>query len=66
MALAKITRVGGLSEGTTLQIRAEFFNTWNHPQFNDPAVNTSLGSLGQVSNSSVNPRLMQFGFKYVY
>ena len=66
MAIAKITKVGGLSEGATLQIRAEFFNTWNHPQFDDPAVNTSLASLGQVSASSVNPRLMQFGFKYVF
>ena len=66
MALAKVTRVGGLSEGATLQIRGEFFNTFNHPQFDDPAVNTSLTSLGQVSVSSVNPRLIQFGIKYVF
>ena len=66
MALAEVTKVRGLSEGATLQIRAEFFNTFNHPQFNDPAVNMSLASLGQVSVSSVNPRLIQFGFKYVF
>ena len=37
MALVKTTKVGGLREDATLQFRTEFFNAFNHPQFNNPA-----------------------------
>jgi hypothetical protein len=67
MSLAKITRVGGLSEGATLQFRTEFFNVFNHPQFGNPAVAVdSPASFGQITSTSVNPRLIQFGLKYVF
>ena len=38
MSLAKMTKVGGVREGATLEFRAEFFNAFNHPQFSNPAV----------------------------
>ena len=66
MALVKTTRVGGLKEGATLQFRTEFFNTFNHPQFNNPAVNIALATFGQITSTSVNPRLVQFALKYAF
>ncbi len=67
LSLAKVTRVGGLSEGATLQFRTEFFNVFNHTQFSNPAVAVdSPASFGQITGTSVNPRLIQFGLKYVF
>jgi hypothetical protein len=67
MSLVKITRVGGIRENATLQFRTEFFNTFNHPQFSNPAVvDASKGTFGQITSTSVNPRLIQFALKYAF
>ena len=34
--IIKNTIVGGLREDANLQFRVEFFNLWNHAQFNPP------------------------------
>jgi hypothetical protein len=67
-ALLKVTKVGGLSEGATLQFRTEFFNAFNHAQFNNPAVVdvSKPTTVGQITSTSVNPRLIQFALKYVF
>ena len=64
--LAKMTRVGGIHEDARLQFRAEFFNLFNHPQFAVPALNAGLGSFGQITATSVNPRLIQLALKYIF
>jgi hypothetical protein len=67
VSLGKVTRVGGLSEDASLQFRAEFFNILNQAQFGNPAVAVdSPASFGQITGTSVNPRLIQFGLKYVF
>jgi hypothetical protein len=66
IALVKSTVVGGLREGAALQFRTEFFNAFNHSQFSNPATVASQGNLGQITSSSVNPRLIQFGLKYIF
>jgi hypothetical protein len=65
--LQKITKVGGIHEDATLVFRTEFFNMFNHPQFNAPSVvDVSKSTFGQITSSSVNPRLIQFALKYVF
>jgi hypothetical protein len=51
-----------------LQFRAEFFNMFNHPQFNIPVgLNFGApGNFGQITSTSVNPRLIQLALKYVF
>jgi Carboxypeptidase regulatory-like domain len=67
MALVKTTKVGGIREGATLQFRTEFFNAFNHPQFSNPAVvDVSKSNFGQITSTSVNPRLIQFALKYAF
>lgn len=66
MALAKTTKVGGIREGATLEFRAEFFNTFNHPQFSNPAASVTSATYGKISSMSVNPRLIQFALKYSF
>jgi RNase P/RNase MRP subunit POP5 len=56
-----------LREDATLTFRAEFFNAFNHPQFNNPAVvDVSKSTFGQITSASVNPRLIQFALKYAF
>ena len=55
IALAKVTKVGGLNENATLQFRTEFFNAFNHGQFNNPAIVDVSKTLtfGQITSTSV-------------
>jgi len=77
MSIFKDTRVGGLSESGTIQFRTEFFNTFNTPQFASQKTTrfsttiTQIGqigapSFGQVTATTVSPRLIQFGLKYTF
>jgi hypothetical protein len=62
-----MTKVGGIHEDATLQFRAEFFNAFNHAQFNNPATNlSSAGTFGQITTTTVNPRVIQLALKYIF
>jgi hypothetical protein len=52
MALTKTTKVGGLTEGASLQFRSEFFNAFNHPQFGDPGTIVGSPSFGKIGSSA--------------
>jgi carboxypeptidase family protein len=68
MSLSKLIKI---RETKSLEFRGEFFNTFNHPQFSfnpvdDPAFaaqDSTAGNFGQITVSSVNPRLIQFVLK---
>ena len=72
MSALKTTRV---TERQTVQFRAEFFNAFNHPQFTNPNAgqgaifslpDRASGSFGQITSTSVNPRVIQFALKYIF
>jgi hypothetical protein len=73
ISLLKTTKI---TERQMVQFRAEFFNTFNHAQFNNPNTNggflsnaipnLSSGSFGQITTTSVNPRVIQFALKYFF
>jgi Carboxypeptidase regulatory-like domain/TonB dependent receptor len=65
-----------LTERFGLDFRAEFFNAFNTPQFQNPN-NLSAGTafsgafipdptFGQITATSVNPRLIQFALKLIF
>ncbi len=64
--LAKETKVGGLREDATLTFRTEFFNVWNHAQYQNPGTAVGTSSFGVINQSSVAPRLIQFALKYQF
>ena len=67
VAMVKNTRVGGIRENAVLQIRAEFFNAFNHPQFSNPGTTVSSpATFGVITSDTVNPRLVQFAMKYQF
>jgi hypothetical protein len=72
LSILKTTRI---RENQTLQFRAEFFNALNHPQFTNPNYgqgaiyalpNFAAGNFGQITSTSVNPRVIQLGLKYSF
>ncbi len=66
MAIIKNTTVGGLREDASLQFRAEFFNLFNHAQFNEPGNGYGAAGFGEITSSSVPGRILQFGLKYIF
>jgi len=75
---ASIIKTTKITEKSTLQIRAEFFNLVNHPQFAnlDPGSGTG-GTVSSLPNvfaagagtavaTSVNPRIIQLGAKFIF
>ena len=58
--------ISRIREAQSLQIRIEFFNSYNHPSWGAP--NNSLGSAAYntICSQSVPPRQLQFGAKYVF
>jgi hypothetical protein len=64
ISLVKMTK---LTERHALQFRTEFFNAFNHAQFNNPGTATSTPTtFGVITGTSVNPRLIQFALKYLF
>ena len=73
ISLLKTMRI---TERETLQFRTEFFNAFNHAQFNNPnsnggflsnaVPNLSSGAFGQITTTSVNPRVIQFALKFSF
>jgi hypothetical protein len=63
ISLIKNTRI---TEGTSIQFRTEFYNVWNHPQFNPPVNDASNAFFGGIFSSSVPPRILQFALKFQF
>jgi Carboxypeptidase regulatory-like domain len=67
-----IVKTTKITERQTLIFRTEFFNTFNHAQFNNPLAAPAPGlvqlgpTFGEITSTSVNPRILQFGVKYLF
>ena len=61
-----------IRESQTLQFRAEFFNLFNTPQFNNPAANVRVAGTFGRSSSTISStgfpsqRQLQFALKYIF
>ena len=58
-------RKGFLGESQRVDFRAEFFNVFNHANFNNPNGNMSSATVGRVT-SALSPRIIQFALKYMF
>jgi hypothetical protein len=65
-SIIKNLRVGGIHEAANLQFRAEFFNLMNHPTFNNPSTVVTAGTFGQITSTSVAPRIIQLALRYSF
>ncbi|HKR02771.1 MAG TPA: carboxypeptidase-like regulatory domain-containing protein [Pyrinomonadaceae bacterium] len=57
-----------LGERHQFQFRADFFNLFNHPVFREPSAVqvTTPATFGQITQTAVPARLIQFGLKYSF
>jgi hypothetical protein len=70
---ASLARRFAITEGTYFQLRAEYFNVLNHPNFGDPGTTATSSNFGQItstspqnSNYSNDPRIAQMSVKLVF
>ena len=67
-----VQKVTTITERVRLQIRGEFFNLFNHPQFNQPNFalptipNVTSPTFGWITSTAVNPRVIQLGAKFIF
>jgi hypothetical protein len=54
-----------VTEAKSFEIRAEFFNIFNHAQFMNPSGDISSGSFGNVTNAR-DPRIGQVSAKFIW
>jgi hypothetical protein len=55
-----------LTERFKLQVRGEFFNVTNHPNFGAPDTNIDTPQAGLISSTTTNPRQMQFAARLAF
>jgi hypothetical protein len=72
---ATIMKNTRIKERQNIQFRAEFYNLFNHPQFNAPGTATLFAAplpdvnssvFGRITSMAVNPRVIQLGLKYIF
>jgi hypothetical protein len=65
-------KILSLAESHRVEFRAEFFNAFNHPQFDDPVVTPGNNPLaGKITSASdfgftQTERVIQLGLKYSF
>jgi len=55
-----------IREGLRAQLRTDWFNAPNHPQFLVPNVSPTSSSFGVVSGEWSSPRTIQFAMKVLF
>jgi hypothetical protein len=67
MSLSKTTAI---TERLSLQIRADFFNLFNHAEFANPDTNPTSGTFGQITNTGIptdpRPRIIQLAARFSF
>jgi hypothetical protein len=64
IAVAKTLPLVWPHDGSSLEVRAEFFNAFNHPQFANPDANFTSPTFGVISSTAVNPRVGQVAVRF--
>ena len=64
LAVSKQIPLARPREGSSLELRAEFFNAFNHPQFANPDANFTSPTFGVISSTAVNARVGQVAARF--
>jgi hypothetical protein len=54
------------NERARLQLRGEFLNAFNHPQFNNPVLDPTSSNFGRITSQANLPRNIQLGIKLIF
>ena len=61
-----ISKKTAINERWDTEFRAEFYNAWNHTQFNNPDGDFADSTFGQIQKTREDPRVLQFGLKFFF
>jgi len=64
VAFSKILKCKLPVEGSRLELRSEFYNVLNHPQFANPDNNFASPTFGVIRSTSVGSRVIQLALKF--
>jgi hypothetical protein len=54
------------AETRSVEFRAEFFNAFNTPHFNNPVTNSGSGDFGRITGTTLTPREIQLGLRLLF
>jgi len=66
LSLSKSEPVKWPKEGSSVQLRADFFNALNHPNFAGPNNSASSSTFGKITSMSTNPRVIQLALRFSF
>lgn len=66
LGVNKNFRISPFGEAGRLQIRAEFFNVWNHTQFSGIGTSVNQPTTFGIVNSALSPRILQLAAKLYF
>jgi hypothetical protein len=66
LSLMKRNRIGWPTGDGQLEFRAEFFNAFNVVNFANPNTNVSAATFGQITATTVSPRIIQLAVRFVF
>ena len=66
LAFSKILKCKWPVEGSSLEVRSEFFNALNHPQFANPDNDFASPTFGVIQSTSVSSRVIQLALKFAF
>ena len=66
LAISKAVVLQWPVEASSLQLRAEFYNALNHPQFSNPDTNFTSPTFGVITSTAVNARVGQVALRYSF
>ncbi len=68
LSLSKSQKIRWPQEGASVQLRADFFNALNHPNFAGPdnAYTTTPSAFGTITSMSTNPRVIQLALRFAF
>ncbi len=66
LALSRTIAFNWPREKSSLELRTEFYNALNHPQFANPDTNFTSPTFGVISSTAVNARVGQLALKYSF
>jgi len=67
MNLKKSFALPQISDASNMEFRAEFFNVFNHANFGNPGnARATPATFGQITTTTVAPRIIQFALKYQF
>ncbi|MGH9385509.1 MAG: carboxypeptidase regulatory-like domain-containing protein [Vicinamibacterales bacterium] len=66
LAISKRNRTGWPTSGGQAEFRIELFNALNTVNFGNPNTNVSSATFGQITSTTVSPRIVQLAVKLIF